>query len=82
VLQILEVVSVLLMQNSSEVHANAAETLSAVTRIAPSALASKLSSPKYMTFALPTLSSTRDFWRTTDLGYIIRNVSVHMKGFT
>ncbi|XP_024390594.1 uncharacterized protein [Physcomitrium patens] len=34
--------------NSSEVHANAAETLSAVTRITPSALASKLSSPKFV----------------------------------
>jgi serine/threonine-protein phosphatase 6 regulatory subunit 3 len=33
--------------HSSDVHANAAETLSAVTRVAPSALASKLSSPKY-----------------------------------
>ncbi|XP_024382791.1 uncharacterized protein [Physcomitrium patens] len=34
--------------HSSEVHANVAETLSAVTRIAPSALASKLSSPKFV----------------------------------
>ncbi|KAL2652053.1 hypothetical protein R1flu_020181 [Riccia fluitans] len=33
---------------SSEVHANAAETLSAVTRIAPSALASKLASPTFV----------------------------------
>lgn len=40
------------VQNSSEVHANAAETLSAVTRIAPSALASKLSGPKYVLYAL------------------------------
>jgi serine/threonine-protein phosphatase 6 regulatory subunit 3 len=36
------------VQNSSEVHANAAETLSAITRIAQSALASKLASPKYV----------------------------------
>uniref|UniRef100_A0A7I4DLV2 Uncharacterized protein n=1 Tax=Physcomitrium patens TaxID=3218 RepID=A0A7I4DLV2_PHYPA len=35
-------------QHSSEVHANTAETLSAITRIAPSALASKLSSPKFV----------------------------------
>ncbi|KAG6548720.1 hypothetical protein Mapa_009875 [Marchantia paleacea] len=34
--------------HSSEVHANAAETLSAVTRIAPSALASKLASPMFV----------------------------------
>ncbi|CAK9882631.1 unnamed protein product [Sphagnum jensenii] len=34
--------------NSSEVHANAAETLSAITRIAQSALASKLASPKFV----------------------------------
>ncbi|CAM6102963.1 unnamed protein product [Calypogeia fissa] len=34
--------------HSSEVHANAAETLAAVTRIAPSALASKLASPKFV----------------------------------
>jgi serine/threonine-protein phosphatase 6 regulatory subunit 3 len=34
--------------HSSDVHANAAETLSAVTRVAPSALASKLSSPKFV----------------------------------
>lgn len=37
----------LYVQHSSEVHANAAETLAAVTRIAPSALASKLASPKF-----------------------------------
>ncbi|CAL8999539.1 unnamed protein product [Prunus brigantina] len=34
--------------NSSEVHANAAETLSAITRNAPSALANKLSSPSFV----------------------------------
>ncbi|KAJ7539347.1 hypothetical protein O6H91_11G088200 [Diphasiastrum complanatum] len=34
--------------NSSEVHANAAETLSAVTRTAPSSLSSKLSSPRFI----------------------------------
>ncbi|KAL3699775.1 hypothetical protein R1sor_017797 [Riccia sorocarpa] len=36
------------LRYSSEVHANAAETLSAVTRIAPSALASKLASPTFV----------------------------------
>eukprot|EP00249_Psilotum_nudum_P017372 c26285_g1_i1 orf=661-3174(-) len=35
-------------QNSSEVHANAAETLSAVTRLAQSSLALKLSSPSFV----------------------------------
>ncbi|XP_062012099.1 uncharacterized protein LOC133728689 isoform X1 [Rosa rugosa] len=35
--------------NSPEVHANAAETLSAITRNAPSALATKLSSPSFVT---------------------------------
>ncbi|CAB4282783.1 unnamed protein product [Prunus armeniaca] len=34
--------------NSPEVHANAAETLSAITRNAPSALANKLSSPSFV----------------------------------
>ncbi|XP_009367067.2 serine/threonine-protein phosphatase 6 regulatory subunit 3 isoform X2 [Pyrus x bretschneideri] len=35
--------------NPPEVHANAAETLSAITRNAPSALANKLSSPSFVT---------------------------------
>ncbi|KAM1205751.1 hypothetical protein ACFX2I_006529 [Malus domestica] len=35
--------------NSPEVHANVAETLSAITRNAPSALANKLSSPSFVT---------------------------------
>ncbi|XP_004291712.1 PREDICTED: serine/threonine-protein phosphatase 6 regulatory subunit 3 isoform X1 [Fragaria vesca subsp. vesca] len=35
--------------NPPEVHANAAETLSAITRNAPSALATKLSSPSFVT---------------------------------
>jgi serine/threonine-protein phosphatase 6 regulatory subunit 3 len=43
-----EAIFFLFVQNSSEVHANAAETLSAITRIAQSALASKLASPKYV----------------------------------
>lgn len=42
----------LYVQHSSEVHANAAETLAAVTRIAPSALASKLASPKFAPHSL------------------------------
>jgi serine/threonine-protein phosphatase 6 regulatory subunit 3 len=43
-----EAIFFLFVQNSSEVHANAAETLSAITRIAQSALASKLASPKFV----------------------------------
>ncbi|GJP34040.1 hypothetical protein CLOM_g18513 [Closterium sp. NIES-68] len=35
-------------QSSSDVHANAAECLSAIARTAPSALASQLSTPKYI----------------------------------
>ena len=34
-------------QSPPEVHANAAETLCAITRNAPSALATKLSSPRF-----------------------------------
>ncbi len=45
-----EAIFFLFVQNSSEVHANAAETLSAITRIAQSALASKLASPKYVSW--------------------------------
>jgi hypothetical protein len=40
-----EVIFCEFLQNSSEVHANAAETLSAITRIPQSALATKLASP-------------------------------------
>jgi hypothetical protein len=40
-----EVIFCEFVQNSSEVHANAAETLSAITCIPQSALATKLASP-------------------------------------
>lgn len=40
-------VALYLEQDSPEVHANAAETLSAITRYAPPGLAAKISSPRY-----------------------------------
>jgi hypothetical protein len=43
-----EVIFCEFLQNSSEVHANAAETLSAITRIPQSALATKLASPMFV----------------------------------
>ncbi|XP_043703712.1 serine/threonine-protein phosphatase 6 regulatory subunit 2-like [Telopea speciosissima] len=43
------IVDKLSLSSSPEVHANAAETLCAVTRNAPSALATKLSSPSFVT---------------------------------
>lgn len=39
-----------------EVHANAAETLCAITRNAPSALATKLASPRYALYQFPLCS--------------------------
>jgi hypothetical protein len=40
----------LIKQDSPEVHANAAEILSAVTRCAPPALAAKICSPRFVLF--------------------------------
>ena len=40
----------LIKQDSPEVHANAAEILSAVTRCAPPALAAKICSPRFVEF--------------------------------
>lgn len=45
-------------QSPPEVHANAAETLCAITRNAPSALATKLSSPRFIYMYLFTKNSS------------------------
>ena len=42
----IDLYSILYLQDCPEVHANAAETLCAISRYAPSGLASKISSPR------------------------------------
>jgi len=79
-------------QNPPEVNANAAETLCAITRNAPSALATKLSSPRFVGFCILATKSTRPclcfnlfvvlmFWANAVLwqGYLVMHWKIHIQ---